>query len=1227
MMTNKVKLVSSILSPLMVIIMVLSAFLPMGTASAINTPWLSTSGRFIKDPQGNNVILRGVSLVDIGEVDLGRTRNTSQLINMATNESDGWYARVVRLPVYPNAIDSSPGWLADPDAYFNNHLDPAIQTCVARQIYCIIDWHYIADYNNSTVDTATRAFWNYVAPKYANTPNVIFELFNEPVNPDNWSTWKQWAQPWVDIIRSHAPNNLILIGGPRWSQNLSSAASSPFVGSNLVYVAHIYPEHGGQGNWDSWFGNAANSVPFFITEWGWIQGGAVPTSGTLSGYGVPFSNYMESKGLSWTAWVFDQYWDPKMWDENWNLLGGENFMGQFTKDLLFSKRNDGLPGGVGPTNTPGGPTPTRTNTPNIPTSTRTNTPTSGGAIKVQLMASGTDNTQQSAFRFRVMNTGSTAQSNISVRIYFNTDGSQAASSYVLEKYWDQSGVATVSAPTLSSGSTYYFTVNYGSASLAAGSSWEFQTAMHLSNWSTNFSSANDWWRSTGTLPSSFTDWANVPAYVSGSRIWGGEPGGTNPTFTSTATSTRTNTPIGPSNTPTRTATASSTATRTNTPNGPTFTPTRTNTPTVTRTNTPVTPSSTATRTSTPGTGNLKVQLSSSGNDNNQQTAFNYRVQNTGSTALTNVSVRIYFTLDGSNAASGYTLEKYYDQSGVATVSGPTQFSGSTYYFTVNYGTASLAAGSAWEYQTALHLSSWGSTYSSSNDWWRGSGSLPSSYTDWSTIPAYVSGGRVWGTEPGGTPMPTFTFTSTNTPVTPSSTPTRTNTPGGPTNTPTRTPTASVTPTNPPPGTHLDNPFVGASFYRNVDYVASVNAAADLQGGALASQMRQVANYPTFVWLDSIAAVNGTNGYPRSLAGHMDQALAQGVNSIGIVVYDLPNRDCSALASNGELLIAQDGLNRYKTEYIDAIYNTISQPQYSNLRIIMVIEPDSLPNLITNLSFAKCQEAQSTGAYVQGVQYAINRLRSLNNTYAYIDVAHAAWLGWPSNFTPFVNLLKTVGTGITGGNVKIDGFISNTANYNPVDEPFMDANTMIGGQPVRSLQGWYDYNDYIDEAPYLAALKAALTTGNDAYSSSIGMIIDTSRNGWGGSARPTAASTSTVLQTFVMQSRVDLRIHKGNWCNQSGAGIGARPAVNPIAGIDAYVWVKPPGESDGSSSLIPQGPENPGNKGFDRMCDPTYTGNSLNGNNMSGALNGAPVSGRWFQAQFVQLVQNAFPAFP
>lgn len=429
------------------------------------------------------------------------------------------------------------------------------------------------------------------------------------------------------------------------------------------------------------------------------------------------------------------------------------------------------------------------------------------------------------------------------------------------------------------------------------------------------------------------------------------------------------------------------------------------------------------------------------------------------------------------------------------------------------------------------------------------------------------------------------------------------------------------------GGHLDNPFVGATFYRNVDYTAAVNAAADREGGALGQQMRRVADFPTFVWLDSIAAVHGTGGYPRSLAGHLDQALMQGANAIGLVIYDLPNRDGSALASNGELLIARNGLQRYKTEYIDAIFKTLNQPKYRGLRIVMVIEPDSLPNLITNVKMPRVAEAQRTGAYVQGVQYAIGTLRSLPNTYAYIDVAHAGWLGWSNNLKPFAELLKQVGAGIPGGNRKVDGFISNTANYNVFVEPFMTAGQKVKGRQVRSLRGWYDMNDHIEEQSYANALRAALIRGPNAYSPTVGLLLDTSRNGWGGPNRPTGPSTSTDLRTFVRETTLDKRTHKGNWGNQSGAGIGARPVANPAPNYHAFVWVKPPGYSDGSSTLIPKGPENPEGKGFDRMCDPTYHGNDLNGHTRTGALPNAPVAGHWFQAQFVELVQNAFPPFP
>jgi cellulose 1,4-beta-cellobiosidase len=439
--------------------------------------------------------------------------------------------------------------------------------------------------------------------------------------------------------------------------------------------------------------------------------------------------------------------------------------------------------------------------------------------------------------------------------------------------------------------------------------------------------------------------------------------------------------------------------------------------------------------------------------------------------------------------------------------------------------------------------------------------------------------------------------------------------GGPTASPTGpTPSPSTSTSPPPAGTHVDNPYAGARGYVNPNW--SAQAAAE-PGGS------QISNQPTGVWLDRIAAIAGTTS-AMGLAAHLDNALTQANGqplAIQFVIYDLPGRDCAALASNGELGATEIG--RYQTQYIDPIAAIMALPKYASLRIVTVIEIDSLPNLITNTggtagATAACDTMKANGNYVTGIQYALNKLHAIPNVYTYIDAAHHGWLGWDTNFGPAADLFTSTVRGTTAGLASVDGFITNTANYSALTEPFFNIGTTVNGTTVRQSH-WVDFNQYVDELTYTQAFRNRLVSAG--FPSNIGMLIDTSRNGWGGAARPAAASTSTDVNTFVDQSRVDRRIHAGNWCNQSGAGLGERPRSAPTSGIDAYVWIKPPGESDGSSSAIP----NDEGKGFDRMCDPTYTGNARNGNSMSGSLPNAPLSGHWFSAQFQQLMQNAFPA--
>jgi cellulose 1,4-beta-cellobiosidase len=398
---------------------------------------------------------------------------------------------------------------------------------------------------------------------------------------------------------------------------------------------------------------------------------------------------------------------------------------------------------------------------------------------------------------------------------------------------------------------------------------------------------------------------------------------------------------------------------------------------------------------------------------------------------------------------------------------------------------------------------------------------------------------------------------------------------------------------------LDNPYASAKVYVNPDW--SARASAD--GGS------SIADQPTFVWLDNMAAIGGTGGN-MGLRAHLDDALAKGANLIQFVIYDLPNRDCAALASNGE--IPSGGLSTYEHNYIDPIVGIMADTKYAGLRIVNLIEPDSLPNLVTNAdnqatATAACRQAKQTGEYLQGVGYALAKLGALANVYNYIDAGHHAWLGWDTNFQPFGQVALQAATTNGATVADVAGFITNTANYSTTQEPNFKVTDTVNGSTVRQAK-WIDWNNYVDELSYAQALRGMLVSAG--FNPGLGMLIDTGRNGWGGTARPTGPGPTTSVDAYVDGGRLDRRIHAGNWCNQTGSGIGARPAVSPAAGIDAYVWAKPPGESDGDTR--------------DGMCDPDYPGNPRNGNNRTGALPGAPAAGQWFSAEFHMLLNNAFP---
>ena len=432
-------------------------------------------------------------------------------------------------------------------------------------------------------------------------------------------------------------------------------------------------------------------------------------------------------------------------------------------------------------------------------------------------------------------------------------------------------------------------------------------------------------------------------------------------------------------------------------------------------------------------------------------------------------------------------------------------------------------------------------------------------------------------------------------------------------------TATETPSN---GgiTHVADPFTGAQPYLNPDFVKEVQTQATADGS---SAEAAVAKYQTAIWLDQIAAINGGGSTGRTgLQQQLTNAEAQATSSgqtveMEIVIYDLPGRDCAALASNGEIPATAAGLTEYETQYINPIASILSQFEFNNLRIVAIIEPDSLPNVVTNQSLSACQTA--TPYYEQGIEYALNQLHAIPNVYNYMDIAHSAWLGWPSNMNATPAVYNTVVKATTAGYNSIDGFISDTANYTPTQEPLLTNPTLsIGGQPVDSAT-FYQYNPTFDELTYDTDMYNTLVAAG--FPSSKRFLIDTSRNGWG-PTHPTTITSASDVNTYVNDNKIDKRPFRGDWCNQNNAGIGARPQDNPLgtsSPIEAYVWIKPPGESDGD---YPTATHSHG----DPHCDPNGTNTDGNGNTYStGSIPGYDVpAGQWFPAEFQMLVRNAYP---
>lgn len=189
-----------------------------------------------------------------------------------------------------------------------------------------------------------------------------------------------------------------------------------------------------------------------------------------------------------------------------------------------------------------------------------------------------------------------------------------------------------------------------------------------------------------------------------------------------------------------------------------------------------------------------------------------------------------------------------------------------------------------------------------------------------------------------------------------------------------------------------NPFVGRKLSISHDYADKLEETFDsfiARNDTLnAAKVRTVQNTGTFRWAPAISLLPTLDASISAARAEQNQGGVPQV--LGLVLYNLPDRDCSAGESAGELS-GRDGLRRYKAEYVDGWYERLRRA--SDITFAIVVEPDAIGNMVTNQGIPLCADAKAIQE--EGIAYALKKLQ-LPNVHLYLDASHGGWLGWADN---------------------------------------------------------------------------------------------------------------------------------------------------------------------------------------------------------------------------------------
>lgn len=246
---------------------------------------LKVEGTQLVNQKGDPVVLHGMSF---GWSCFHPRFYTAGAVHELVKE---WHSTVIRASL---GVEPAKGYKQD-SATQVQLIKTVIDAAIKEGVYVIIDWHS----HNINLEEA-KTFFRNIAMEYHQYPNIIYEIFNEP-DHETWPEVKRYSEEVIKVIRAIDKDNIILVGSPRWDQELQLPAADPIKGfDNLMYTMHFYA-----GTHKQWLRDRTNEaikagLPIFVSECAGME--ATGDGPIDQEEWKKFKNWMDEKKISWLAW-------------------------------------------------------------------------------------------------------------------------------------------------------------------------------------------------------------------------------------------------------------------------------------------------------------------------------------------------------------------------------------------------------------------------------------------------------------------------------------------------------------------------------------------------------------------------------------------------------------------------------------------------------------------------------------------------------------------------------------------------------------------------------------------------------------------------------------------------------------------------------------------------------------------------------------------------------------